>query len=46
MECKFVTEAETQSELLEKIAKHAESVHGLKEIPNELMVKIKGAIKK
>ncbi|OGS41517.1 MAG: hypothetical protein A3K67_00940 [Euryarchaeota archaeon RBG_16_62_10] len=45
MDCKFIAEAETQAELLEKIAEHAEKVHGLKEIPNELMVKVKAAIR-
>jgi predicted small metal-binding protein len=46
MDCPFETTAKTNEELMQKIATHAASVHGIKDVPPDLMVKIKGAIKK
>lgn len=46
MTCPFETNANTESELMGKIAKHAEEVHGMKTIPPDMLEKVKKAIKK
>lgn len=46
MNCPFETSAPTEEELMAKIAKHADEVHGMKTIPPEMMEKVKKAIKK
>jgi predicted small metal-binding protein len=46
MDCKFETTAQTEAELIPKIAAHAKSVHKIDPVPADLMAKIKKAIKK
>ena len=46
MSCPFETSAATESELMTKIAKHAEEAHGMKTIPADVMEKVKKAVKK
>ena len=43
--CDFKAEAETEQELMNKVAKHAAEHHGVKEITPELLDRVKGAIK-
>ena len=43
MACPFETSAPTEAELMPKIAKHAEEVHGMKTIPPDFMEKVKKA---
>lgn len=45
MDCGFKATAETEEELLKKVAEHAAEVHGMKEISPEMMEKVKAAIK-
>jgi len=45
MDCGFEATAETEEELMKKIAEHAAEVHGMKTIPPELLEKVKAAIK-
>jgi len=45
MDCEFEATAETEDELMKKIAEHAAEVHGLETIPPELLEKVKAAIK-
>lgn len=40
MDCDFVAKADTQEELMQKVAKHANEVHGIKEITPELKQKV------
>jgi predicted small metal-binding protein len=37
--------AETEQEILEKAAEHAETVHKMKEIPEEVLAQVRGAIR-
>ena len=46
MACPFETKADTENELMAKIAKHASEAHGMKTIPPDMMEKVKKAIKK
>ena len=43
--CSFHTEAETESELLQKVAEHAAEAHGVKEVSPELLASVKSAIR-
>jgi predicted small metal-binding protein len=46
MECSFTAQANTEDELMKKIATHASSAHGMDTVPSDVMMKIKQAIKK
>ena len=46
MTCPFEATAETEDELMKKIAEHASDVHDIKIIPPDMMGNIKKAIKK
>ncbi len=46
MVCSFETSADTEAELMAKIAEHAKEVHDMKTIPPDMMEKVKKAIKK
>jgi predicted small metal-binding protein len=45
MSCGFVANAETEKELLDKVAEHARKAHNMQTIDNATMAKIKAAIK-
>ncbi len=44
-DCDFTARAETEEALMEKVAEHASTVHGIKEVPPEILALVKGAIK-
>ena len=46
MKCNFEVKDENQDELMQIIALHGEKSHDIKEIPPEMMEKVKKAIKK
>ena len=46
MDCAFEATAETEDELMKKIAEHASEAHNMKTIPPDVMEKVKDAIKK
>ncbi len=45
MECPFEANAKSEPELMTMIATHAAAVHNMKDVPPDMMVKIKAAIK-
>ena len=45
MQCSWEGHAETEEELMVKLKEHASNVHQMKEIPPEVMQKVKAAIK-
>ena len=45
MDCDFVARAETEEEILKKAAEHAQTVHNMKEIPEEVLTKVCAAIR-
>ena len=45
MDCPFETKAKTEPELMQAIATHAATVHKMKDVPPDMMKKIKAAIK-
>lgn len=44
MDCDFVARGQTEQEVMAKAAEHAQKDHGMKEIPNDVLVKVKSAI--
>ena len=45
VDCDFEARAETVDELMKKCAEHAQTAHGMKEIPVELVAKVQAAIR-
>lgn len=45
VDCDAVIRAETEEELMRKVAEHAKTVHGMTEISPDLAAKVKAAIK-
>jgi len=43
-ECPWYAQAETEEELMKKIEEHAETVHGVKDLSDEMLKEIKGSI--
>lgn len=43
--CAFTAEAGSEEELLKKVAAHAGHAHGLKDVPPDVLEKVKAAIK-
>jgi predicted small metal-binding protein len=43
--CGFVAQADTEDELLKKVADHAREVHGITHIDDATLAQVKGAIK-
>ena len=44
-DCDGVVKAETEEELLQQVAEHAKSAHGLEEVTDEVVAKVKSVIK-
>jgi predicted small metal-binding protein len=44
-ECPWYAQAETEEELMRKIEDHAEAVHGIKDMSDEMLKKIRKSIK-
>ncbi len=42
--CSFTAKADTEEELLQKVANHAGHAHDVKEVTPELLAKVRGAI--
>jgi predicted small metal-binding protein len=45
MDCDFEVRATTEEEILQRAAEHAQTAHGLKEIPQEVVTKVRAAIR-
>ncbi len=43
--CDFEARAENEAELMKKVQEHAQTAHGMKEIPPELLAKVKQAVR-
>ena len=43
--CKFTVTADNEQELLQQVAQHAASAHGIKEVSPELLAKVKAAVR-
>jgi predicted small metal-binding protein len=44
LDCDFVARAESEQELMAKAAEHARKDHGIDEIPEEVLAKVKASI--
>jgi predicted small metal-binding protein len=45
MDCDFEVRAVTEEEILQRAAEHALTEHGMKEIPQEVVAKVRAAIR-
>ena len=45
VDCDFVARGETEQEVLQQCAEHARTAHGMNEIPPELEMKVRAAIR-
>ncbi len=45
VDCDFEVRAETTDELMKKLSEHAEKDHGMKDIPAEVVSRVKAAIR-
>lgn len=45
VDCDFEARAENETELMKKVQEHARTAHGFKDIPPELVAKVKSAIR-
>ena len=45
MDCDFEVRATTEEEILQRAAEHAQIAHGMKEIPQEVVAKVRAAIR-
>jgi predicted small metal-binding protein len=45
VECDFTAHGETEEEVIQKCAEHAQSDHGMKELPQGMVEKVRAAIR-
>jgi predicted small metal-binding protein len=45
MDCDFEVRATTEEEILRRAEEHAQTAHGMKEIPQEVVAKVQAAIR-
>jgi predicted small metal-binding protein len=45
MDCDFVARGETEEEILKQAVEHADTTHDMKEIPEEVLAKVRAAIR-
>ena len=45
VDCDFVAKGETEEEILQQCAEHARNDHGMTEIPDDLVERVRGAIR-
>ena len=45
MDCDFVARADSEEQILKKAAEHAATSHDMKEIPEEVLSKVRAAIR-
>jgi predicted small metal-binding protein len=44
-DCEYVAEAESEEDLLQKVAEHAETTHQVSELPDEVVTRVRAAIR-
>jgi predicted small metal-binding protein len=44
-DCDGIVRAESEQELLQKVAEHAKSVHGLREVTDAIVVQVKSVVR-
>jgi predicted small metal-binding protein len=45
LDCDFVAHGETEAQVMEKVAEHAKKDHGMDEIPDDVVTKVRAAIR-
>ena len=45
LDCNFVTRADTEAEIMQQIAEHANITHGVKDMPEDVVARVRGVIR-
>ena len=45
VDCDFVARADSEEELMKKVAEHAATAHNMKEIPEEVLSQVRAAVR-
>jgi predicted small metal-binding protein len=45
LDCNFVVRADTEEEIMKQIAAHANITHGVKDMPEEVIVRVRSVIR-
>lgn len=45
LDCNFVARADTEEEIMQQIAEHAATTHGVKDIPENVVTRVRGVIR-
>ena len=45
LDCNFVARADTEEEIMKQIAEHAITTHGVKDMPEEVVVRVRSVIR-
>jgi len=44
LDCNFVARADTEEEIMERIAEHANTTHGVKDMSEDVVARVRGVI--
>ena len=45
MDCDFVARADTEQEIMQQVAEHANTTHGMQDIPAEVVAQVRAVIR-
>jgi predicted small metal-binding protein len=45
LDCGFIARADTEEEIMRQIAEHAHITHGVKDIPEKVLIRVRGVIR-
>ena len=45
LDCNFVARADTEEEIMKQIAEHAATTHGVKDMPEAVVARVRGVIR-
>jgi predicted small metal-binding protein len=45
LDCDFVARADTEEEIMEQVVEHANTTHGVKDMPEDVVARVRGVIR-
>ena len=45
LDCNFIARADTEEEILNQVAAHANTTHGVQDIPEDVVARVRGVIR-
>ena len=45
LDCNFVARADTEEEIMQQIAEHAHTTHGVQDMPEDVVTRVRGVIR-